>query len=161
MDIAIPAFGYQNHISIDRGFGLIRKWAASDAAAYAGGGCARACSTRPTRQVGLGRHGYRSKNEKLHRQQGFASHVHRKKPKGKPMPEAVRRANNTKSKVRARVEHVFAEQKDRMHLFISTIGIARATIKIGMTNLVYNIKRLIFLTTAGRGQRTRGGDNKA
>ena len=27
------------------------------------------------------------------------------------MPEAMRRANNAKSKVRARVEHVFAEQK--------------------------------------------------
>ena len=44
-----------------------------------------------------------------------------------------------------RVEHVFAEQKDRMGLFIRTIGIARATTKIGMANLVYNIKRFIFL----------------
>jgi IS5 family transposase len=61
------------------------------------------------------------------------------------MPEAIRRANNTKSKIRSRVEHVFAEQKDRMGLFIHTIGIARATIKIGMVNLVYNIKRLPFL----------------
>ena len=39
----------------------------------------------------------------------------------------MRRANNAKSKIRARVEHVFAEQKDRMGLFIRTIGIARAT----------------------------------
>ena len=30
-------------------------------------------------------------------------------------------------------------------LFIRTIGIARATTKIGMANLVYNVKRLIFL----------------
>ena len=58
---------------------------------------------------------------------GFVSHVHRKKPKGRPMPEAIRRANNAKSKIRSRVEHVFAEQKDRMGLFIRTIGIARAT----------------------------------
>ena len=50
----------------------------------------------------------------------------------------------SKSKIRSRVEHVFAEQKDRMGLFIITIGIARATTKIGMANLVYNIKRLIF-----------------
>jgi hypothetical protein len=50
-----------------------------------------------------------------------------------------------KSKIRARVEHVFAEQKHRMGLFVRTIGIARATTKIGMANLVYNIKRLIFL----------------
>ena len=94
--------------------------------------------------------GYRSqKNEAFLVRNGFVSHIHRKKPKGKAMPEATHRANNTKSKVRARVEHVFAEQKDRMHLFIRTIGIARATIKIGMTNLVYNIKRLIFLRRAG------------
>jgi hypothetical protein len=32
-----------------------------------------------------------------------------------------------------------------MDLFIRTIGIARATTKIGMANLVYNIKRLLCL----------------
>ena len=32
-----------------------------------------------------------------------------------------------------------------MRLFIRTIGIARAKVKIGMANLVYNLKRLIFL----------------
>ena len=31
------------------------------------------------------------------------------------------------------------------NIFIRTIGIARAKTKIGMVNLVYNIKRLIFL----------------
>jgi tetrahydromethanopterin S-methyltransferase subunit G len=61
------------------------------------------------------------------------------------MPEAISRANNAKSKIRSKVEHVFAEQKDRMGLFIRTIGIARTTVKIGLTNLVHNIKRLLFL----------------
>ena len=61
------------------------------------------------------------------------------------MPEAILRANNAKSKIRSKVEHVFAEQKGRMGLFIRTIGIARATVKIGLTNLVYNITRLLFL----------------
>ena len=89
--------------------------------------------------------GYRSqKNETFVARNGFVSPIHRKKPKGKAMPEVVRRTNNTKSKVRARVEHVFAEQKDRMGLFIRTIGLARARIKIGMTNL----KRLNFLRRA-------------
>ena len=31
-----------------------------------------------------------------------------------------------------------------MRLFIRTIGIARAMTKIGMANLVYDIKRLVF-----------------
>ena len=61
------------------------------------------------------------------------------------MPCAIRRANNAKSKIRSKVEHVFAEQKDRMDLFIRTIGIARAKMKIGLANFVYNIKRLLFL----------------
>ena len=89
---------------------------------------------------------YRSAaNETFLNKNGFVSHIHRKKAKGRAMPETTRRANNAKSKIRSRVEHVFAEQKDRMELFIRTIGIARATTKIGMANLVYNIKRLIFL----------------
>jgi transposase, IS5 family len=76
---------------------------------------------------------------------GFVSHVHRKKPKGRAMPEAIRRANAIKAKIRSRVEHVFAEQNDRMRLFIRTVGIARATTKVGLADLVYNIKRLLFL----------------
>ena len=36
VDLAIPAFGYRNHISIDRRFGLIRRWLATDAAAHEG-----------------------------------------------------------------------------------------------------------------------------
>ena len=61
------------------------------------------------------------------------------------MPEAMRRANALKSTVRSRVEHVFAVQKDKMDLFVRTVGLARATTKIGMANLVYNLKRLVFL----------------
>jgi IS5 family transposase len=36
VDLAIPLFGYQNHVSIDCGFGFIRRWTATDAAAYEG-----------------------------------------------------------------------------------------------------------------------------
>ena len=89
---------------------------------------------------------YRSKaNEDFLARNGFVSRIHRKKPPGGPMPETTRRANALKSVVRSRVEHVFATQKDKMDLFIRTIGIASATTKIGMANLVYNIRRLVFL----------------
>jgi IS5 family transposase len=36
VDLAIPAFGYKNHMSIDRAHGLIRKWTATHAAAHDG-----------------------------------------------------------------------------------------------------------------------------
>ncbi len=46
----------------------------------------------------------------------------RKKPPGRAMSETTRRANALKSKVRSGVEHVFAVQKDKMDLFVRTIG---------------------------------------
>ena len=147
VDLAIPVFGYQNHIAIDRQFGLVRRWSATDAAAYEGArlreGLLDKTNTASTVWADTA---YRSKaNEEFMAKNGFVSRVHRKKPKGRTMPEVTRRANALKSKVRSRVEHVFAVQKDRMDLFIRTIGIARATTKIGMANLVYNMKRLVFL----------------
>ena len=92
---------------------------------------------------------YRSKtNEAFLAAHGFVSRIHRKKPPGRPMPAATRQANALKSKVRSRVEHVFAVQKAKMGLFVRTIGLARATLKIGMANIVYNIHRLLYLKRA-------------
>ena len=147
VDLAIPLFGYQNHVSIDLRFGFIRRWAATDAAAYEGRHLRQGLLDKSNTASGVWADtAYRSAaNETFLNKNGFVSHIHRKKPKGRAMPETTRRANNAKSKIRSRVEHVFAEQKDRMELFIRTIGIARATTKIGMANLVYNIKRFIFL----------------
>ena len=42
------------------------------------------------------------------------------------------------------VEHVFAQQKSRMGLFVRTIGMARARTKIGMANLAYNLARFVW-----------------
>ena len=150
VDLAIPLFGYQNHISIDRGFGFIRRWTATDAAAYEGRRLREGLLDKANTASGIWADtAYRSvANEAFLAENGFVSHIHRKKPKGRTIPEVMRRANNAKSRIRSRIEHVFAEQKERMDLFIRTIGIARATIKIGLANLVYNIKRLIFLRRA-------------
>ena len=122
VDIAIPLFGYQNHISIDRGFGFIRKWARAMPLPMRAGCCAMACSTRPTRQVGCGPTpaiAHRRTRAFIARNMALPAMFTARSPRARPMPEAVRRANNAKSKVRARVEHVFAEQKDRMDLFIT------------------------------------------
>ena len=53
-------------------------------------------------------------------------------------------ANGSKPSVRARIEHVFAHQKNRFGLFIRTIGLARAEAKLTLANLAYNMDRLIF-----------------
>jgi transposase, IS5 family len=147
VDIAIPTFGYQNHVSIDRQYGLIRRWDATDAAAYEGARLREGLLDKTnTASLVWADTAYRSKvNEEFLAKNGFVSRIHRKKPPRRPMPETMRRANALKSEVRSRVEHVFAMQKDKMGLFIRTIGIARATMKIGMANIVYNVKRLVLL----------------
>ena len=91
---------------------------------------------------------YRSaKNEEHLARNGLRSQIHRKKPKGKPMPEAIAIANGRKSRVRAGVEHVVARQKGPMALVIRSIGLARAAMKIGLANLTYNVKRVLWRTT--------------
>ena len=76
---------------------------------------------------------YRSiKNEEWLEENGYVSDIHRKKPKGRPMSQRTSRANGRRSAVRSKVEHVFARQKGPMRLFIRTIGLVRAKVKIGM-----------------------------
>jgi IS5 family transposase len=147
VDLAIPAFGYKNHIGIDRRHGLIRTWVATDAARHDGAQLPDLISKANTGSEIFADTAYRSKaNEKHLVDRGLVSRIHRKKPKGKPMPANVARANGAKSKVRARVEHVFARQKGPMGLFVRTVGIARARVKIGLANIAYNMKRAVWLS---------------
>lgn len=78
---------------------------------------------------------------------GFVSHIHRTKPLGRPIPERMRIANAQKSKVRSAAEHIFAHHQGPMGLIVRTIGIVLARVKIGMANLVYNMRRFVWLRT--------------
>ena len=147
MDLAVPAFGYKNHLGVDRRHGLIRTWAVTDAARHDGAQLPALISKANTASDVWADTAYRSRaNERHLANNGLRSQIHRKKPKGKPMPKPIARANGVKSKVRAAVEHVFAHEKGPMGLVIRTIGLARARVKIGLANLVYNMKRALWLT---------------
>lgn len=144
-DIAIPAFGYKNHASIDRKHGFIRGWSVTSASAWDGAQLSTVVVPGNTGSTVWADTAYRSKkNETWLEKNGFGSDIHHKKPKGRPMSEATSRANGRRSKIRAIVEHVFAHQKARMGLFVRTIGIDRARIEIGMVNLVYNLNRFAW-----------------
>ena len=135
-------------MSIDRAHGLIRKWTATHAAAHDGARLEDVLDRANTASEVYADTAYRSaKNEAILSRCGFISRIHRKKPKGKPMPERTRFANAQKSKVRSAVEHVFAHQKGLMSLCVRTIGLARARFKIGLANLAYNMRRFVWLRT--------------
>jgi IS5 family transposase len=146
VDLAIPAFGYKNHIAVDRAHGLIRGWTATHAAAHDGARLEDVLDRSNTASDVWADTAYRSaKNEEMLARRGFVSRIHRKKPKGHAMPDRMRIANARKSKVRSAIEHVFAHQKGLMGLFVRTIGLARARVKIGLANLAYNMRRFVWL----------------
>lgn len=150
VDIAVPAFGYKNHIGIDRRHGLIRTWTVTDAARHDGAQLPGLLSKANTASDVWADTAYRSKANEAHLAgRGFVSRIHRKKPPGRPMRQNVVRANSVKSKVRAAVEHVFARQKGPMALVVRTIGLARATVKIGLANIAYNMNRAVWLNRSG------------
>jgi IS5 family transposase len=139
-DIAIPAFGYKSHAAIDRRHGFIRGWNVTSASVYDGAQLRNVLSRGNTGSTVWADAAYRSKkNEEWLEKNGYVSDIHQRKPKGRPMSEATSRANGRRSKPRAFVEHVFAQPKSRTGLFIRTIGIARAKMKIGTANLAYNL----------------------
>jgi IS5 family transposase len=146
-DIAIPVFGYKAHASIDRRHGFIRRWDVTDAAAHDGRMLRRGLLDRSnTGSTVWADSAYRSKaNEAFMEKHGFKSQVHHRKPRGRPMAPHIRRGNAGRSKIRAAIEHVFAHQKGPMDLCIRTIGLARAKAKVGLVNLTYNIRRLVWL----------------
>lgn len=142
-DLAIPAFGYKSHIGIDRRHGFIRRQKVTDAAAHDGARL-REGLIDPTNTACdvWADTAYRSQaNEGFLADRGKRSRIHRKKPAGKPMPKRTARANAKKSKVRATIEHVFAQQKARMKLTIRSIGLKRAEATIIMANIAYNMGR--------------------
>ena len=146
VDLAVPAFGYKNHIGIDRRHGLIRRWVVTDAARYDGALLSQLIDRNNTAGDVWADTAYRSrKNEKFLASRLLRSQIHRKKPKGAPMPRHTAHANARKSAIRSAVEHVFARQKGAMSLFVRTIGIARARTKIGLANLLYNMQRMVWL----------------
>jgi len=145
-DIAIPVFGYKSHAGIDRRHGFIRRWDVTDASRHDGRMLRRGLLDKTnTGSTVWADTAYRSKaNEAFMAKHGFRSQVHHRKPRGRPMAPNIRRGNAGRSKVRAAVEHVFAQQKGAMGLFIRTIGLARARVKIGMANIAYNMRRLVW-----------------
>jgi hypothetical protein len=70
------------------------------------------------------------------RASGYKSRIHRRGRRNHPRSLAQQRANHAKSRIRARIEHVFGSQQSAPGgRIVRTIGMARARAKIGLQNL--------------------------
>lgn len=80
------------------------------------------------------------------KERGLKSRIHRKVHRNRPLSEQEKYGNRTRSKVRARVEHVFGAQSNDMGgPLVRAIGLERVKAGVGLKNLAYNIRRLMQL----------------
>jgi IS5 family transposase len=144
--IAVPVFGYKNHIDIDRHHGFVRRFTVTHAARHDGAQLGALLDRDNLASSVWADTAYRSKaNLRLLDRRGFVAQFQRAKPRGRKMPAHIAQGNATRARVRACVEHVFAAEKRRFDLVVRTIGLARATAKIALANLTYNFTRLVWL----------------
>ena len=147
-ELVIPVFGYKNHLGIDRRHGFIRSFAVTDAAAHDGRQLGPLLDPGNTASSVWADTAYRSAaTVALLVRRGLVPQVQRAKPRGRPMPANGARGTATRAWVRVAVEHVFAAQTCRLGLVIRSVGLARARARLGLANLVTNMRRLVWFET--------------
>ena len=145
-EIAVPMFGYKNHLGIDRGHGFIRRFVVTHAAGHDGSQLGAVLDPENTGSGVWADTAYRSKaNLDALERRGLRPEFQRAKPRGRPMPAHLSRGNATRARVRSLVEHVFATEKRRIGLIVRSIGLVRATARITLANLAYNMRRLVWI----------------
>ena len=113
-------FGYKNHVNADAKHKLIRHYAVTDAAVHDSQELDGLLDTGNTWAS------------------GYNSRFHRRGRRNHPLSLAQMRVNHAKSRIRARIEHVFGAQQNALGgRIVRTIGIVRARAKIGLQNLAY------------------------
>jgi IS5 family transposase len=140
-------FGYKNHVNADAKNKLIRRYEVSDASVHDSQTLDGLLNKDNTSQDVYADSAYRSAEiEAKLKARGFRSRIHRRGSRNHPLSQSQQEANGRKSKIRARVEHIFGAQENTPGgRIVRTIGIVRARAKIGLQNLIYNIRRLVVL----------------
>ncbi|WP_017663158.1 IS5 family transposase [Baaleninema simplex] len=142
-------YGYKNHISIDVKFGFVRSYHVTDASVHDSKALGKIIDGENLDDRIWGDSAYRSEDiEWVLEQLEFDSKIHERAYRNKPLSEEQKSNNRQKSKIRAKVEHVFGAWVMSMGgKLLRSIGKIRANANIGLKNLAYNIRRYIFWET--------------
>lgn len=140
-------YGYKNHINVDRRHKLIRRYTVTDAAVHDSQALDDILDGSNTACDVWADSAYRSaETEARLAEHGLRSRIHRKARRNRPLSQREQQGNKSRSKIRARVEHVFgALTNDMGGTLVRSIGIARAKTRIGLKNMAYNMRRMVYL----------------
>jgi transposase, IS5 family len=143
-------FGYENHVQGDVKHKFIRDYAVTDASVHDSRVFTELLDERNTNRGVWADSAYRAQ-EKLAELAalGYRGHLQRKGTRGRELSEKEKQGNRTRSRIRSRIEHIFGVQAQRMkNTLLRGIGSVRATCKIGLRNLAYNLDRFAWLRAA-------------
>jgi len=137
-------YGYKNHIGVDVKHKFIRRYSVTTAEVHDSQVFETLLDEHNTKRTIYADSAYRSEEaEALLHNKGYISRVHHRAWGGQSLTILQTRWNKARSKVRARVEHVFGHQVQSMRqTLVHGIGIERVRLKIGIANLAYNMRRL-------------------
>lgn len=140
-------FGYKNHVKVDAGSKLIDHYEVTTASVHDG---TVVWDLLTQDDEGQELHGDKA-YDNAHTKKGvrlakMKYRVLKQARRNKPLTARQKRTNTQRSRVRARVEHVFgAIDKQLGGLRVRCIGLAMATFHVGLTNLCHNFLRTLTL----------------
>lgn len=146
-------YGYKNHINIDAKYKLIRAFMATPANIADINCLLPLVDTVPKESNWFlwadSAYNSQEKNQTL-TEEGFLVRFISKQYRHLSPASEQARQNTRRSKVRARVEHVFGFLSNSLNrTMVKTIGLARAAARIGLDNLAYNLCRFEQLQRLG------------
>jgi transposase, IS5 family len=138
----------KNHGNVDKQHKLIRQYAVTDAAMHDSQVLGDVLLPAEAGRDIWADSAYRSEEiETQLKTKHLRSKIHDKWSRHKALTAQQHTRNRARSRIRARVEHVFGHQVTAMGgKLIRTIGLARARAKIGLKNLTYTFQRFLILT---------------
>lgn len=140
-------FGYKNHVKTDKGSKIIKSYKVTDASVHDSQALDDLLEEQDRGETLHADSAYSgAKQEQAIASMELVNQVHEKGYRDHPLTEEQKASNTVKSRVRARVEHVFGFMENSMGgMEIRSIGLKRASAIIGLSNLVYNMFRKIQL----------------
>ncbi|AKH36840.1 MULTISPECIES: IS5 family transposase [Nitrosomonas] len=145
-------YGYKDHVNMDRDTKLITTWEVTSAQIHDSQVLEEVLQSPEVGGADIyADSAYRSNaQEESLVTSKYTSQIHEKGARNHPLTQAQKSSNKEKSRVRARVEHVFGSMTNELGgITIRTIGYGRAKVHIGLLNLVYNIKHVATLIRKG------------
>jgi transposase, IS5 family len=134
-------YGYKNHVKADVKSKWIERYAVTDASVHDSQRLEPL--VEPTDGQVYADSAYRSAEaEAMLEQQQVASRIHERAYRNRPLSDEQKESTRQKSKVRARIEHVFGYLSQSMKgFYLRYLGQRRNAAAIGFINLIYNLAR--------------------